>query len=264
MSIRIASVPYVNAMPLVWDFEQHPERGVCVEYAVPSQLPAKLDSGAVEAILVSSIDALLTPGREIAGGVCIASRGAVQSVRLISQVPFDLIRRLALDQSSMTSNALAQLILANVYGVKPETAHAAPNLQDMLRDADAAVLIGDIGMTAATDGYRVLDLGQAWVDWTGLPFVWAAWVGRSIRPELGRLLVEAVDRTDLEEVAQDAARRDGWNLTMARDYLCRTMTFRFDPEIEQGLRTFHAQLKTAGWPVVDAFPPIISLNPAAV
>ena len=189
----VGCVPFVNAIPLVWWFEHlGQDSPVKVIYDVPSKLPALLDSGQAQAILVSSIDALRTPNRTIADGVCIGSHGPVESVRLFSRVPFPEINTLALDASSMTSNRLAQIILAEQYHTIPEVLTMPPDVQTMLEVCDACVLIGDIGMTAQSPGARILDLGAAWKDLTGLPFVWAVWTGENnLTPQLTALLNQA-------------------------------------------------------------------------
>ena len=171
MTYTVGCVPYANAYPLVRTLEQGTQ--VKVIYDLPSRLPAMLASGEVQAILVSSIEAFRMPDARIVDGICIGSRRTVKSVRLFSKVPFAEISTLALDASSMTSNELARLVLKSTYGVVPKCQTAEPSLRDMLASADAAVLIGDIGMTSDGSGLHVLDLGEAWFAMTGLPFVWA-------------------------------------------------------------------------------------------
>ena len=108
---RVGCVPYVNARPLVACFDQ-PNEFVEGVYDVPSRLPALLDSGEVDAILVSSIEYLRREDLVVIGEVGIMSNGPVASVRMLSKVPLEEIQTLALDESSMTSNMLAQIILA--------------------------------------------------------------------------------------------------------------------------------------------------------
>ena len=146
---RVGSVPYLNAKPLVRQFEDlGASSPVSVVYDVPSQLPALLEAGEVQAILVSSIEALRHPDLHFADGVSICSQREVFSVRLFSKVPFGEIRRLALDASSMTSNALAQILLDQRFGVRPATTTLPPDLDLMLAECDAGILIGDNGMRA--------------------------------------------------------------------------------------------------------------------
>lgn len=247
---RIGCVPFVNARPLVAWFES-PEApgGVEVVYEIPSKLPAMLDSGAVDVVLASSIEILQTPDRTAVQGVCIGSFGPAESVRLFSRVRFAEISSLALDQSSMTSNALALGLLDEVYGARPESETCPPDQKAMLADHDACLLIGDIGMQATGDGLHVLDLGEAWTLAHGLPFVWALWTGRQdLEPRLAGLLNDALDwgLAHLDEVIEDTVSRSGWDHETCRRYLADTMRFSLDDEALKGLEAFAALASRTG------------------
>ncbi|MCH8979654.1 MAG: menaquinone biosynthesis protein [Armatimonadetes bacterium] len=241
---RVGCVPFVNARPLVaWFESSEAPDGVEVVYEVPSKLPAMLDSGAVDVVLASSVEALQTPDRTAAEGVCIGSFGAAESVRLFSRVPFNEIRSLALDQSSMTSNALALGLLDEVYGARPASENCPPDQKAMLADHDACLLIGDIGMQASGDGLHVLDLGEAWTSAHGLPFVWALWIGRQdLEPRLAGLLNDALDwgMANMDQVVEDTVGRSGWDHETCRRYLADTMRFQLDEEALKGLQAFAA------------------------
>ncbi|MBI5707606.1 MAG: menaquinone biosynthesis protein [Armatimonadetes bacterium] len=238
----VGSVPYVNARPLVDHFDQLGEDSpVQVLYAVPSALPEMLENGEADAILVSSIDALTVPGRRYVEGVCIGSRGPAESVRLFSKKPFEQIESVVLDQSSMTSNALAQIALTELYGLKPRLDKRPPDLHAMLKDHDAALLIGDLGMRADGAGLHVLDLGSAWTRLTGLPFVWALWTGsENLTPALAGHLQHACLNSlrELDEVIGRTIRRFGWEAGMCRRYLSETMNYRLESKDLEGLKLF--------------------------
>lgn len=238
-SHTIGSVPYINARPLVRWFADSED--VRVVYDVPSKLPALLDAGNAEAVLASAFDALRTPGRTYAAGVAIASNAAVESVRLFSKVPFAEIRRLALDASSLTSNALAQGLLAEFYGARPGCEPAPPNLQEMLSDFDAGILIGDKGMAADGTGLYVLDLGEAWTALTSLPFVWAIWIGTaSLSPSLVTLLNQAArwGETESELIARESAEATGLPYESCLHYLSQVMDYRLTERHLQGLTAY--------------------------
>lgn len=280
---RLGCVPYVNARPLVYWLESLGDASpVEVVYQVPSRLPALLDEGSADAVLVSSYEAYARLGARIAEGVCIASDGAVESVRLFSKVPLEAIQTLALDASSLTSNRLAQILLAERYGLKPEVKTLAPSLSEMLAEADACVLIGDIGMSASGEGLHVLDLGEAWTAHTGLPFVWALWVGgERLTPELAGLLnaarlmsyvgrnpdqgmqglrrslfaplVASLDPRPVDGHAQrdrvvaHASERSGWDPADARRYLTETIIFDLGDRAWQGFLEYGRKLKEHGF-----------------
>lgn len=246
---RVASVPYVNAIPLVWWFESCAQNSpVKVDYRVPSQLPSLLESKSVDAILVSSIDSIRNPNRTIADHVCIGSHGKVESVKIVCKAPPQQIESLALDASSMTSNHLAQIILAEHYNINPSTNTLPSNPEAMLQQADACVIIGDIGMTTIIPGTTTIDLGEAWTNLTGLPFVWALWTGNeSLNPTLAAHLHQAFlnaksANSFRPELIQYAAEQSGWTSSQVHDYLQNSIRFEFDDSAKKGFELFQSLL----------------------
>lgn len=262
---KVASVPYVNARPLALAMERF--GWADVRYEVPSKLPALLDAGEADAVLVSSFDALRTPGRTMAANCAIASLGPADSVRLFSKVPIPSIRSLALDQSSLTSNHLALSLLAEVHGVHPRASQAAPDLHEMLRDWDACILIGDKGLEADGSGLEVLDLGSAWREWSGKPFVWAVWVGTcTLSPQLVEILNRSKEwgLSHLDEAVQDAMDRAGWSEEVAEHYLGHTMNYDLTEAHLEGLELFRRLLVKHGFIEDRMLPRIVQreLSPA--
>jgi len=246
----VGSVPYLNAKPLVGMFEHLGEESqVRVVYDVPSKLPAMLASGRVQAILVSSIEALRRPDRRVAAGVCIGTQREVLSVRVFSKVPVKQIKRLALDQSSMTSNALASIVLADRYGIVPDASPMPPDLDLMLTDHDAGVLIGDNGMREQGEGLHILDLGLEWYRLTKLPFVWAAWMGTdALTPELSSYLAEAArwGMVNLESLIAGAPAETGLPPELCARYLRTVMAYPMGDRQFQGLQEFALRLRKHG------------------
>jgi chorismate dehydratase len=159
------------------------------------------------------------------------------------------VQTLALDQSSLTSNALALGVLRETFGADPVAENCAPDLEAMLESHDACVLIGDIGMETEPEGLHVLDLGQAWKDMIGLPFVWAAWVGRpDLDPALADLLNQSWQwgRENMDRVVAEAAEKSGWSIERTDRYLRRTMRYELDTPAKDGLNTFALMLARNG------------------
>jgi chorismate dehydratase len=265
----VGSVPYVNAIPLVAKFELEADAEVRVIYDVPSRLPALMESGEADAILVSSVDALRNAERRMVDRVCIGSDGPVKSVRLFSKVPPAEIASLALDQSSMTSNRLAQIILSERYGAHPRTEPCPPDQATMLAGHDACVLIGDIGMLASSESLHVLDLGEEFTDMTGKPFVWAGWIGKDrLTHELADHLRGAAEffpvglghaqaPGDLEKLVSLTQLRSGWSDQMIRDYYLDVMLYRMDERAVAGLRDFRSHLLSEGFDDCRHFPALV-------
>lgn len=267
MQYVAGSVPYVNARPLVSYFEHLGDVSpVKLLYTVPSQLPALLDSGTCHVAMASSFEALRTTGRKIADAGCVGTVGEVQSVRLFSKVPFEAIRTLALDASSLTSVHLGRILLAERYGAEPDTVDMQPDLQAMLDSNDACLIIGDKGMLADGTGLHVMDLGTEWRDLTGLPFVWAAWIGSDgLTEELSTLLARAQEwgEKHMDEVVGKTQAQVRWPGDSCRDYLTRIMSYRLTDDHLAGLREFHRYLLKFGFVPQHAFPEIVSSKVAS-
>ncbi len=245
--MRIGSVPYLNASPLVAWFRSPMgrESGIEVVYQVPSQLARMVRGGELACALVSSIELFRHADWSAVPHIAIASTGRVLSVRLFSKVPLDRVRSVALDTSSLTSSALVQVLFARWWGADPEYVPAAPNLEAMLERADAALLIGDKGMLAQAEGLYVADLGEEWFHWTGLPFVWALWLGRRehIRPRLVETLLEARDwgLEHIDQIIRAETARLGAPESLVRHYLCDIMQYQMTPAHEEALARFREE-----------------------
>lgn len=242
----IGSVPYVNALPLVRWFETEAGKQVAqVRYAPPSVLAKWLQQGAVDVALVSSVEWFRRPETRFVPGLAIASEGEVLSVRLFSKMPLPEVRSVALDTSSLTSSALTQILLERAYGISPSYHAHPPNMEQMLQLYDAGLLIGDVGMTAELPGGYILDLGQAWHDWTGLPFVWAVWLANADAPidALCELLHFAYEwgMQNIEQIIREAVERTGMSQALVARYLKEVMVYRIEDRFLQGLQRFRQE-----------------------
>lgn len=242
----IGSVPYMNAAPLTrWLFSSEGAQMAEVRYAPPSVLAQWLEARQVDVALVSSVEHFRRPDTQFVPGLAIASEREVLSVRLFSKVPVEQIRSVALDTSSLTSSALVQILLQQVYGISPRYRNMPPTLERMLAESDSALLIGDAGMLADASGLTVLDLGEAWYRWTGLPFVWALWLANSDAdmPALTDLLHRAYawGARHLDLLIAEASQRTGIPPALCERYLREVMVYRLDARFLQGLERFRKE-----------------------
>jgi len=242
-TIRIGAVSYLNSKPLIESLGEW-IGGAELVLDYPSRLADNLEAGLLDVALVPSIECLRHPDYEVVSDACVATHGAVLSVKLYSRVSPGEIRRLALDGGSRTSAALAQVLLAERYGVLPEI-EMLP-LENSLRSttADAVLLIGDRAMQPPEESFAVTwDLGEEWLNWTGLPFVFALWATRA-GTDLGPIedaLCRARDAglEHLEEIARREAPRVGISEQAALSYLRDNLHFRLGSAERNGLRLFH-------------------------
>ena len=223
-----------------------PQRGLFdLEFDIPAGCADRLASGAADIGIVPSFE-LLRQDLNIIEGTGIACRGPVRSILLISARPFNQIRTLAADSSSRTSVQLARMVLDLKYNVRPTVVRHAPDIESMLRIADAALIIGDPALRIEPSllPYHSLDLGEEWFDITGLPMVFAVWAARQGVNTAG---VSAAFRDSCsygraridEIVAAEASRRD-FSPALARDYLLHKIVHELGPEEYEGLERFLA------------------------
>jgi chorismate dehydratase len=243
---RFGIVHYLNSWPLAWSFlaSRSPAWAEPV-YLPPSAVADGLAAGTLEVGLVPSAELQRIPGLGVVPGLCIASQHEVRSVLLVSQVPPERIRRVALDESSRTSAVLVQLLLAERYGVRPEVAPFRPELPAMLATADAALLIGDPALRVDRDAYRVVDLAAEWRALTGLPFVFAVWavspgVAAPRAGEIAALLTQSLAdaERDMDTLIARAAGELALDEGEVRTYLTRHLSYHLEAPERDSLEEF--------------------------
>jgi chorismate dehydratase len=194
--IRLGAVAYLNARPLVYGLEKRQDL-FSLRFDPPSRCAVLLHEDAIDVGMIPAIEYCRGPEYRIVPGMAIASARTVASVALFTKKPVAQIRTIAADTSSRTSNALLRILCAEQFGIAPEFQPMAPDPDAMLAACDAALIIGDPALYLAPreNGVEKIDLGEAWTDMTGLPFVWAFWAGRPgiVSPEAVRALTEARD-----------------------------------------------------------------------
>ncbi|AMV19418.1 menaquinone biosynthetic enzyme MqnA/MqnD family protein [Planctomyces sp. SH-PL14] len=240
--IRIGAVSYLNSKPLIEGLaDLVPDVRLILD--VPSRLADQLSRGALDVALIPSVEAFSDPDYEIVSDACVATRGQVLSVKLYSRVPLGEIKTLALDQGSRTSAALTKIMLAERYGVEPEL-HRLP-LGKTVADttADAILLIGDRAIEPPAEAFQATwDLGEEWLRWTGLPFVFAMWVTRK-GVDLGRVEAGLGAARDLgldrfRSIAEREAPLLKISEETAYNYFEKNLHFRLGSAERSGLRLF--------------------------
>ncbi|QDV64805.1 menaquinone biosynthetic enzyme MqnA/MqnD family protein [Crateriforma conspicua] len=207
--IRIGAVSYLNTKPLIASLRDRlADRGQ-LTLNLPSRLADDLNEGRLDVALIPIIESFRTPGLRVISDAGIACRGPVWSVRLLSRVPIDQIRTLALDEGSRTSAAMVQVLLWERYGLRPQTVPLGMEQLPESVAADAILIIGDRAMHPEQGVYeQILDLGDQWCRWTELPFVFAAWVARPGVDVSGLAEILQASRDDGLKAVQSIARRE--------------------------------------------------------
>lgn len=197
MKLRIAAISFLNPAPLMWNFEHAPARQELaaryeLSWSTPSVCAEKLASGEAHIGLVPIASYASQSSMLVIPGCAIAAREHIRSIILVTRKDCSMqgIRRVALDTSSRTSAAYTRILFHRLWKTAPVFEPHRPDLDSMLANADAALLIGDPALLALEDrdvryqrtGERLLyiDLAEKWQRLTGTRWVSAFW---TIRPE---------------------------------------------------------------------------------
>lgn len=240
--MRIGAVNYLNSKPLIEALDELvPEAELILDY--PSRLADDLEEGDLDVALIPSVELLRNPDYQIISNSCVATHGPVMSVKLFSRVPMGEIKTLALDEGSRTSAMLSRIMLHERCGVIPELEPLPLEKDCDFTNADAVLLIGDRAIHSPPgDFVDVWDLGEEWLRWTGLPFVFAVWAARK-ETDLGPVEEAICQARDLglqrlEEIAAREAPLVGIDFQTAHDYLVKNLYFRLGDAEKNGLKLF--------------------------
>ncbi len=269
--IRLGAVTYLNARPLTrFLAEELPDAAIVRD--APSRLAERLLAGELDVALIPSIEYARSTKLRIVSDACVACEGPVRSVKLYGRVPPEKIRSLALDAGSRTSAALARLLLREQLGLKPRLIDLPLGADCEQVEADAALVIGDRGLVEPNERFAFAwDLGQRWVEWQRLPFVFAMWTARpGVEWEgLAERLAATRDRGvgRLDDIAREEAPALPIDELACLEYLRDNLTFTLGPRQRLGLERFYELagkhgLAPQGITVVSAHPSEPAAEPA--
>ncbi|MDG4763336.1 menaquinone biosynthesis protein [Solwaraspora sp. WMMD406] len=260
---RVGHIQFLNCLPIYWglmrsgallDVELHKDS--------PERLSAALVAGDLDIGPISLVEYLRHADEFLLlPDIAVGSDGPVLSVNIVSTRPLTELtgRPVALGSTSRTGVLLARMLLAERYGAQPVYYTCPPDLTQMLLEADAGVLIGDVALRARYEaprrGLAVTDLGQAWRDWTGQPMVFAVWAVRrdfaAAHPGQVKEVHQAFLRSrdlclaELDEVAESAARWEPFDAATLASYF-RALDFSLGGRQVAGLREFAGRAARLG------------------
>ena len=174
----------MNTKPLLYGIERSEvmnDMELLLDY--PSLLAKSLQEGSIDMALLPVAAIPSIPNARIVSDYGIASDGNVASVAIFSQVPMEQIETVYLDYQSRSSVRLAQLLLEKHWNKKVQYKQAAENYIEYINGASAGVIIGDRALKQLTNFEYIYDLATGWKEYTGLDFIFAAWVANKELPE---------------------------------------------------------------------------------
>lgn len=262
----IAAIDFANPAPLMWDFEHDPlKEDLLQRYAIVSSTPAEcarsLMAGTADIGLVPVAAYASMPGASIVPGCSIASLDFVKSILLVVRCADGVrgVKRVALDTASLTSAMYTRIFFRKFWKSEPAFVPHAPDLDAMLRVADAALLIGDPALLALEDregreartGERLdyIDLAHEWRAWTGTPWVSAFWAVRDAAfgaetVSRGQLVEDFELSRDhglahIDTLAREWSARMPVSVADLRSYLTENIYYYLDDACLEGLNLFY-------------------------
>jgi chorismate dehydratase len=285
--LRISIVEYLNTAPLVWGFTDGPLAGKYdLSFTVPSMCAEALRRGDVDVAIIPSIEYQRIENVVGLPGMAVAAKGEVRSILVVAKKPIEMCRRIALDSSSRSSQALVRILAQEHWGIRPEFIESTPEASQMLKDADAALVIGDPALRIAlkmealsmkvasgedcckgdpedmpVPGFEtifVYDVAYQWREMTGQPCVLAIWAGRRewMTPEVVADF-EASKKYGLErirDIADAASLKLELPARVLERYLAENIHFGLEPEYLQGLNLYYQKAAALG--LIEKFRPV--------
>jgi len=261
MRPRVGHIQFLNCLPL---YHMLVRQGVVLDVDLYKDTPIEL----CRRLLAGTLDISPVPAIEYARHadellllprLTVSSSGRVMSILLVSKVPAAKLdgRAVALTNTSATSQVLARIILRERYRVAPHYFECPPDLPEMFREADAALLIGDDALrVAARPGrLRLYDLGAEWKALTNENMVYAVWAVRRAyarrHPRLVRKVFDAfvssleMSLEQIDAIVGEIARWEPFPRRFLKDYF-KTLKFEFGAEYQRGLVRYYEMAARIG------------------
>lgn len=228
-----------------------------LRFVLPSECADDLREGRADIGLVPVIELARQPDLSVIPGSSIACQGAVRSILLVSKCPPAEIRSLAADTSSRTSVVLTQLVLRSQGAGSLTVTPHRPDLDAMLRLADAALIIGDPALRldpemASWQGQPVFvyDIGEQWVEMTGLPMVFAVWAAKEHVDPSAAGVFEESKRYGLSHAEQIVDRESvarAFEPGLVREYITKYISYDLGTKEREGLDRYLQLAQEAGF-----------------
>jgi len=244
----IAASTYLNSAPLCYSFLRGSQRAACsfIPNTAPATCAELLREGDVDAALIPAIEYQRIEGIGLIPGLAVAAERQVRSVLLASLKPLEDIETIALDTSSRTSAALIKIIFRRFLRRSPRYMPWSPNLDEMLRIADGALIIGDPALCIAFHrrDLRIYDCAELWYRMTEFPIVFAVWAVRVDRwAKLRNVSFEAAKQEGVEhipDIVRSASRELRLPIPYLESYFAECVVYDLDERKRAGLDLFYA------------------------
>jgi len=210
---------------------------VKIIYDYPAAIAAMLLSDEIDVGLVPVAIIPKLKEAHIITDYCIGTENEVASVCLFSEVELHKANTILLDYQSRTSSALTKLLVRDYWKLNPEYLATGTDYRQHIKGTTAGLVIGDRALSQRKISPYFYDLGSAWKDFTGLPFVFAMWVSnKKLDDDFIRQFNEA-NKFGLENIDKVIASHPFPDYDLYT-YYNHNMSYRLNEDKMKGLQTF--------------------------
>lgn len=242
--MRVVAVSYLNTIPMIYGIEQAAPEWLraALSLAIPAECAQSLIDKRADVALVPVAEIPNIEGAKIITDFCISAEGTVDTVALLSNSPLSEIHTIYLDNHSRTSVQLVRVLARELWKISPQWIDGIPST--VVGDGEAIVAIGDKVFDIQRSYTLKWDLAEEWMQLTGLPFVFAAWVartpeGEAAEEELNRALEYGV--THISDSITDK-----YDYDVAYKYLTQNIQFRLNDTKRAAIKLFWEKIITPG------------------
>ena len=242
--IRVAAVSYLNTKPLIYGFENglmKDEIELITDF--PASIADMLINDEVDISLVPVATIPLLKECHIITNYCIGTTADVASVCLFSDVPLAEIKTILLDYQSRSSVGLLKIILKDFWKINVELVSGEVGYEEKIKGSTAGLVIGDRAFIQRKKSNYIYDLGSAWKEMTGLPFVFAAWIANKKLPETFITNFNKATGEGLQHLPEIIAANPYPHYDL-NEYYTKNISFNLDDEKRKGLEEYLGRLQT--------------------
>ena len=241
--IRVGAVSYLNTKPLLYGIKRHAViRDIELVEDYPSRVAQMLIDDEIDVGLIPVAATLRLKEWHIVSDYCIGANGTVASVCIFSEVPMEEIERVYLDYQSRTSVNLAKILLQEYWKKQVEFIDdTGEDFREQLKGTTAGVIIGDRELQQRSRSKYIYDLGEAWKQHTGLPFVFAAWIANKKLPAAFTSAFNEANGIGLKNI-DEVLKEVNFPYYDLRRYYTSCVSYELNEEKKKGMELFLAKL----------------------
>lgn len=248
-NIKISAVSYLNTLPFIYGLDNYKDfsKDVDIQKDIPSVCADKLINNEVDLGLIPVAEIRKISKPKVISNYCIGAVGKVNSVQLLSDVPLKDIKQIFLDYQSRTSVNLLKILVKDYWKINPDFKNTSDGYETMISGTKAGLIIGDRALEYSGKFKYVYDLSEEWMNFTSLPFVFAAWVTNK---DLPRTFIDGFNEAlkkglESKDLIISNYLKDNPNIKFdIEKYLKHDISYYLDPEKRKGMDLFLKMLKS--------------------